>query len=106
MPLYPAFYAKAGRGTLRPGAVREVASREHGGGREDHLEGGRGEAGYVLPQGKDGGASRQRYIIYIVCPYPAYPARAERGPFRPEGVYWDFGDTHFTEKLGSAKGWS
>ena len=32
-------------------AVTEVASHEDGGGREDHLEGGRGENRCVLPAG-------------------------------------------------------
>jgi hypothetical protein len=32
-------------------AVTEVASHEDGGGREDHLEGGKGEGRFVLPPG-------------------------------------------------------
>ncbi len=70
-------------------AVTGVASHEQGGGKEDHLEGGRGEMGFPATL----------YHLYIVRPYPAYPARAEWGPFRPEGVLEDFNDTHFTEKL-------
>jgi hypothetical protein len=38
-------------------AVTEVASDEDGGGREDHLEGGRGEDRYVLPAGEADWAS-------------------------------------------------
>jgi hypothetical protein len=40
-----------GKDTIESEAVTEVASHEDGGGREDHLEGGRGEDRCVLPAG-------------------------------------------------------
>jgi hypothetical protein len=40
-----------GKDTIESEAAPEVASHEDGGGREDHLEGGRGEDRCVLPAG-------------------------------------------------------
>jgi hypothetical protein len=40
-----------GKDSIESETVTEVASHEDGGGREDHLEGGRGEDRCVLPAG-------------------------------------------------------
>jgi hypothetical protein len=48
-----------GKDTIESEAVTEVASHEDGGGREDHLEGGRGEDRCVLPSGEANSASSQ-----------------------------------------------
>jgi hypothetical protein len=48
-----------GKDTIESEAVTEVASHEDGGGRKDHLKGGRGEDRCVLPAGQANSASSQ-----------------------------------------------
>jgi hypothetical protein len=48
-----------GEAFIESGAVTEVASHQDGGGREDHLEGGRGEDRCVLPAGQTNSTSAE-----------------------------------------------
>ena len=89
-----------------------MASDEDGGGREDHLEGGWREDRCVLPSGEadwasDPGERDERLGSWqsgSALQQPAQGVFTRKGFRLSKEVYWDFNDTHFTEKLRECEG--